>query len=127
MKKILILILVAFAANYVKAQKLNQDTLAKYSKKEEQLKVFSRIAKDIHLDATQSEKFSQLSEVYSNKAIAIVKESKAAPCEKLGSLKQTLKEYLIQIKQVLSPEQLAVLKGEREKYHFGRRFVTFND
>jgi hypothetical protein len=127
MKKLLFVVIAAVAVNYTQAQKLNQDTLAKYSKKAEQTKVFNKIVADIHLDAMQSEKFSEVSSFYTDKAIAIVKETKTAPCDKLGMLKQTLKEYMSQIKQVLSTEQLAMLKGEREKYHFGRRFVTFND
>src|SRR5271170_596966 len=117
MKKLLILIIVALTANYAQAQRLNQDTLTKYSKKVEQAKVFNKVAADIHLDATQSEKFVQVSSEYSDKAIAIVKETKTVRCDKIMLLKQTLKAYVRQIKQVLSPEQLAMLKDEREKYH----------
>jgi hypothetical protein len=127
MKKFLVLIITAFTVSYGHAQKLNQDTLAKYSKKAEQLKVFSRIGADIHLNAAQSAKFNEVSVVYADKAISIVKNTKASRCDKMGMLKKTLQEYSAKIKQVITPEQFAMLKDEREKYHFGRRFVTFND
>jgi len=113
--------------NYAQAQKLNQDTLAKYSKKTEQAKVFNKVAVDIRLDAVQSVKFNRLSATYTDKAIAIIRNGKASRCDKFDLLRQTLKEYATQIKLVLSPEQFSLLKGEKEKYHFGRRFVTFND
>ena len=128
MKKTFILIIIAaLSAGFAQAQTLNKDTLDKYSQKTEQAKIFNRIAADIHLDASQSLKFNQISMVYSDKAISIIKETKTARCDKMTMLKQVLKEYFGQIKQVLSPEQIAMLKEEREKYHFGRRFVTFNE
>ena len=128
MKKFLVIIITMLcAANLVQAQKLNLDTLAKYSKRTEQAKVFSKIASDIHLDAAQSAKFNQLSVTYTDKAIAIIRNDKAVRCDKFDLLRQTLKEYTMQIKLILSPEQFSLLKGEREKYHFGRKFVSFND
>ena len=126
-KLILFIITILCAANLAHAQKLNQDTLAKYSKKTEQIRVLNKVAADIHLDATQNKKFNILSIAYADKAIAIVKNDKTSRCDKFDLLKQTLKEYTIRIKQVLSPEQFAMLKGERDKYHFGRRFITLND
>lgn len=127
MKKIITLILVMLTAYCCNAQKLNQDTLAKYSKKQEQTIVFNRIATDIHLTSDQNAKFNEISYTYADKAISVLKNTKSAPCDKLTVLKQILKDYSAQIKQVLSSEQFSMLKSEREKYHFGRRFVTFND
>lgn len=123
MKKFLMLVICALAINYAHAQKLNQDTLAKYSKKSEQDKIFNQIAFDIHLDAAQTAKFDEISGMCCNKAIAVAKDTKTARRDKLGRLKQLLDDYLSQIKQVLSPEQFAKLKKEREKYHFGKRFI----
>jgi hypothetical protein len=127
MKKIILFIVAAVAINYAQAQKLNQDTLAKYSKKTEQARVFNKVAADIHLDAAQSVKFNQISATYADKAITIVSDKKTSRCDKLDMLKQTLKEYSVKIKQVLSPEQFAMLRSEHDKHHFVRRFVTFND
>lgn len=123
----MILMIGMLAMSYAHAQKLNRDTLAKYSRKQEQVKVFDRIAADIHLDAAQNSKFNQISSVYADKAIRIVKDEKASRCDKMEALRQTLKEYAARIKQVLTPDQFAMLKNEHEKYHFGRRFVTMSD
>lgn len=128
MKKLILLIVaIAFAASYAQAQKLNQDTVAKYSKKTEQVKVFDKVAADIHLNAAQSTKFTLVSTTYADKAIAVVKDTKSNRCDKIQALRQTLKDYSVEIKKILSPQQFAMLKGEREKYQFGRRFVICND
>lgn len=123
----LILILFALTANYLHAQKLNQDTLTKYSQKAEQEKLFNRVAADIHLDAVQTAKFKEISGAYADKAIVIAKDPRPSWPAKLGSLKQLSSEYLARIKSLLSAGQFALLKTEREKYRFGRCFVTFSN
>jgi hypothetical protein len=128
MKKLLtILILAVVSINYVHAQKLNTDTLVKYSKREEQLKVFKKIAADIHLDQAQTLKFNQISAIYSDKAISVVKNDHTGNYDKMGQLRQLLKEYSEKVKQILSPEQFTMLKSEREKYHFGKRFISLSE
>ena len=114
MKKLLILVIsIVSTVSFVHAQKLNKDTLAKYSKKSEQIKVFNKVAADIHLDTDQNKKFDELSATYASKAIEIIKDDKT--------------NYTIRIKQILSPDQLAMLRSERDKYHFARRFVSTDE
>ena len=89
--------------------------------------MFNKVAADIHLDTDQNKKFDELSATYASKAIEIIKDDKTNRCDKLGLLKQVLKDYTIRIKQILSPDQLAMLRSERDKYHFARRFVSTDE
>lgn len=125
MKKLVFLLLM-FLTTGGYAQKLNKDTLAKYSKKEEQLKVFNKIAADIHLDASQTENFNWLCSSYSFIAFAILQNPDYSSCDKLELLKKTYKEFRVQIKHVLSVQQIEQLKVEAEKNRWGQRFITFN-
>jgi hypothetical protein len=123
MKKIIILVLTGMWLVSVYAQTVNQDTVAKYSRKEEQLKIFNRIATDIHLDRTQQEKFNHLSGIYADKAIAVFKNNTGRR-ELMQGLRKVGEEYWDKLKVFISPAQLDLMKDEREKYHFGKRFLV---
>lgn len=116
--------MMALTAN-VYAQKLNKDTVAKYSDKAEQIKLFNKVAADIHLNGAQTEKFNAISTDFSGKAFAIVQNSGYTQCDKVSMLKQTLIDYRTQIREILTAGQIKLLREEVEKYKFGRRFVSF--
>jgi trehalose-6-phosphate synthase len=124
MKKIAFLILTIIMAVGAQAQTVNQDTLAKYSKKEEQLKVFNALATDIHLDKPQREQFNQLSLVYAKQAISVLGIKNNSRRQTMQALRKIGAEYYGKLKVLLTPAQLDLMKGEREKYHFVKRFLA---
>lgn len=124
MKKLTLLILMAMAAITAKAQTVNKDTLAKYSNKDEQLKLFNLIASDIHLTASQQQQFYELSSVYADKAIAVLKTDDASRRTLMKGLRKVGEDYMAKLKVIITPAQFELMKAEREKYHFGKRFLV---
>lgn len=99
----------------VYAQKLNKDTMAKYSNREAQLKVFNKIATQIHLDASQTENFDWICSSFTFIAIAIIENPNYSSSDRIELLKITFKEYKIRIKEVLNKKQINLLKVEAKK------------
>lgn len=126
MKKIILFVLTAMVSIAVNAQQINRDTLAKYSKKEEQLKVFNRVAGDLHLDNEQSKQFTRVSTGFAGRALDLISNQTLSRHEKMQFLRKLAEDYLIQLKTFLNPRQISLLKAEREKYHPGKRFLSGN-
>ena len=124
MKKIMFAALTVIIAINVKAQSINQDTLTKYSNAAEQLTILNKIAADIHLNSTQKVTFTKLSTSCINRALDILRNKNAGRMEIMRSLRGIGQEYADKMKTLLSPQQFESLKTEREKYHFGKRFIT---
>ena len=124
MKKLILFVLPMLVSVAAHAQTVNQDTLAKYNKKEEQLKVFNQIGRDAHFSHAQNEKFNQVSMVYTNQALTILGNKTSGRREKIQSLRKVGEEYMAKIKTFISSDQLDLIKGEREKYHFLKRFLA---
>ncbi|MDR3695888.1 hypothetical protein [Mucilaginibacter sp.] len=124
MKKIVLFVLAAMVSIAANAQQINRDTLAKYSKKEEQLKVFSQIAADVHLDDEQSKRFIGVSAGFAGRALDLINNKTLSRHEKMQFLRKLAEDYFIQLKTFLTPRQISLLKAEREKYHPGKRFLA---
>jgi len=124
MKKIILFVLTAMVSIAVNAQQINRDTLAKYSKRDEQLKVFNRIAEDLHLNNAQSNQFTRISTSFAGRALNMISNKTLSRHEKMQFLRKLAEDYFIQLKTFLTPLQISLLKGEREKYHPGKRFLA---
>lgn len=124
MKKATLLVLAAMFSIAVKAQTINTDTLAKYSKKEEQLKIFNFIASDIHLNSSQREQYDKVSTVYASQALVVIGNKTTGRREKIQALRKIGEEYMTKLKAFMTSAQIEALKEEREKYHFGKRFLV---